>query len=91
MLGRRQERPDPRQVAVEAGAAAVTQQLDGRDAYVVEQPLGDGIQRVFIDADSYIPVKVEFVREGVVVNSTAVPLYEFTEGNTMPMASSSPS
>jgi len=73
-------------LAVEAGAAIATEQVDGQTAYVLEEVAGRGVQRVFIDADSYLPVKVEAVEQGTVVGSTTVPVYEFVSGNAMPAA-----
>jgi hypothetical protein len=75
-------------LAVDAGAAVATQQVDGEAAYVLEEATSRSVQRIFIDLDSYLPVKVEVERDGELVGSTAVPVYEFTEGNSMPDAMS---
>lgn len=71
-------------VVAEADQPARAGELNGRAAYVIEEAKPYGTQRVFIDANDYRPVKVEIVERGTVANSTAMPVYEFLEGNQVP-------
>ena len=71
-------------VIVEADQPAVTTNVGGDTAYVVEEVQPYGVDRIFIDADDFRPVRVEVVENGIVVHATAMPVYEFVAGNVVP-------
>ncbi|MEX2245797.1 MAG: hypothetical protein WEC75_03840 [Dehalococcoidia bacterium] len=71
---------------VVAGAddPALQAEADGRTVFVVEEVDTFGTEGVYIDAEDYRPLKVEILRDGEVVNTTAMPTFELLQGNHLP-------
>ncbi len=72
-------------------AAPERTQVDGKPAYVVEM-VSEGVStRMVIDEESFRPVQFESEKDGMVVASGTMPVFEILDGNAVPASCSTSS